>query len=327
MPRTEYRYLYGPVYSRRLGSSLGVDVVPHKVCNFDCIYCQIGRTTLLTMERREYLPIRDILEELEEKLSKPMALDYVTLSGSGEPTLNSGIGELIDGIKNLTDTLVAVLTNGTLLGDRDVQSDLRRANLVLPSLDAGDEETFRLVNRPHPDLHFDAVIDGMAGFVQQFNGKTWLEVMLLAGITGLPSEVKKIAEIVNRIAPDRVQLNTATRPASEKSARRVSAMDLEALKSFFDLPTEVIRKDFDHAPTPAECSADFRDEVLALLRRRPCTSDDIAAGIGVHFIEVLKIIDALIDDGEIQIKETDGRAYYVAERRPSSCDLRKPTGQ
>ena len=204
------RHVYGPVPSRRLGRSLGVDLVPFKTCTYDCVYCQLGRTTDLTTGRREYVPVEEILAQLEEKLRTGPTPDYVSLAGSGEPTLHARIGELIAGIKSLTRTPVAVLTNGSLLGVRDVQDALMEADLVLPSLDAGDAELFQLVNRPHENVEFDDMVEGLVAFRERFAKPVWLEVMLLAGITGIRSEVEKIAALTHRIRPDRVQLNSNT---------------------------------------------------------------------------------------------------------------------
>jgi len=149
------KYIFGPVASRRLGLSLGVDIVPAKVCSLDCIYCQVGRTTKKTVKRREYVPIRKVLAELKARLDKGLRADYITISGSGEPTLNSKIGVLIDRIKKITDIPVAIMTNGTLLYMADVRRDCRKADVVLPSLDAADEETFEKINRPNRNISIE----------------------------------------------------------------------------------------------------------------------------------------------------------------------------
>ena len=174
-------YVFGPVPSRRLGRSLGVDLVPFKTCSYDCIYCQLGRTSCKTVERKQWVPLDDVLAELKEKLStRP---DYITLSGSGEPTLFWRTGELIDRIKAMTDVPVAVLTNGSLLWCKDVRDQLTNADLVIPSLDAGDQSMFRAVNRPHEDISFERMLDGLIAFRKAFGGQYWLEIMLLAGHT------------------------------------------------------------------------------------------------------------------------------------------------
>ncbi|NMC21094.1 MAG: radical SAM protein, partial [Thermogutta sp.] len=167
------KHIFGPVPSRRLGRSLGVDLVPFKTCSYDCIYCQLGRTTCKTIERKTWVPLELVLEELEEKLhTRP---DYITLSGSGEPTLFSPLDKLIEGIRALTDIPIVALTNGSLLSDSDVQAALLPADLVIPSLDAGNEAAFQLVNRPHEDLAFDRMLEGLVAFRRRFPKEYWLE--------------------------------------------------------------------------------------------------------------------------------------------------------
>ena len=184
--------IFGPVPSRRLGRSLGVDLVPFKTCTYNCIYCQLGRTTNRTLERHEWVPLDDVLGELETKLATQP--DYITLSGSGEPTLYSRTGELIERIKSLTDVPVAVLTNGSLLWDADIRSQLMDADLVIPSLDAGDGAMFQAVNRPHEDISFEEMLSGLIEFCRQFRGQYWLEVMFLAGHNAIHDEAAKLAE-------------------------------------------------------------------------------------------------------------------------------------
>jgi len=159
------RYVYGPVPSRRLGRSLGVDLVPFKTCSYGCTYCQLGRTKDKTTERREYVPVDGVLDELAEKLRLGPPPDFVGLAGSGEPTLHARIGDLIAGIKNLTSIPVAVLTNGSLLWTPEVRAGLAEADLVMPSLDAGTDRTFQRVNRPHRDISFERMVDGLVAFV------------------------------------------------------------------------------------------------------------------------------------------------------------------
>lgn len=191
MKENDFHYVYGPVLSPRLGRSLGIDLVPFKTCNYDCIYCQLGRTTHKTLERKECINGDEILREVERKISAAPPCDVVTLSGSGEPTLNNRIGDIITEIKKLTTVPVAVLTNGSLLWMEDVRESLMNADIVIPSLDAGDEHLFQHVNRPHRELLFRRVVEGLIHFTKTFPGSVWLEVFLLAGITGIQSEVEK----------------------------------------------------------------------------------------------------------------------------------------
>ena len=306
-----FRYVYGPVPSRRLGRSLGIDLVPFKTCTYDCVYCQLGRTTNKTLERKQYVAVEEILAELEWRLAEADLPDYITLAGSGEPTLNSGIGDLIGKIKGLTDIPVAVLTNGSLLWMGEVQEELMLADLVIPSLDAGDEHLFRYVNRPHRDLSFERMTDGLAAFTKRFPGKVWLEVLLLAGVTGMPSEAMKIAAFARRIGALRVQLNTASRPPAEDFAVPLSIDQMRALNGCFPAPVDIIgENEGEGAHVPAFAQA--RDvDILALLGRRPCTSADVASGLGIHATDALKHLDELINAGKVTTVLMGGRIYYT----------------
>ena len=312
MSATGVRHIYGPVPSRRLGRSLGIDVVPFKTCTYDCVYCQLGHTTNKTVDRREYISIDAVLEELERKLAADDRPEYVTLSGSGEPTLNACIGDLIGNIKGLTNIPVAVLTNGSLLWRTDVQDALLAADIVLPSLDAGDELSFLYVNCPHQTLSLERVVDGIAAFTRRFPGEVWLEVFLLAGITGVPSEAKKIAALARHIGPARVHLNTVSRPPVETLAVPLSADRMLDLKPLFPGRVDLIGE----PEIPRVSAPSFRDatveDILDLLGRRPCTALDLASGLGIPATEALKHLDALIAAGKVVTVVLGERRLFIA---------------
>jgi wyosine [tRNA(Phe)-imidazoG37] synthetase (radical SAM superfamily) len=286
-------YIFGPVPSRRIGRSLGIDLVPYKTCSYDCIYCQLGRTTCKTVERKEWVPLDTVLSELESKLS--LQPDYITLSGSGEPTLYSRLDELIDRIKGMTDIPVAVLTNGSLLWQDEVQRQLAAADLVMPSLDAGNPTMFHLVNRPHETLTFEQMLSGLIAFRRQFHGQYWLEVLLVGAFTVFEPELAAIRACVAKINPDRVLSDTVTRPPAEDYAIAVPRERLVELAATFSPPAEVLEE--IHNPKSVQHSSASREEILGLLARRPCTIDDIATGLRMHKVEVLKHIKLLVSDG------------------------------
>jgi len=303
------RHIFGPVPSRRLGRSLGVDLVPFKTCTYDCIYCQLGRTTARTVERKEWVPLDGVLAELEEKLgSRP---DWITLSGSGEPTLFAPLDRVIAGIRARTDTPVAVLTNGSLLWREEVRREIGGADLVIPSLDAGDPALFEQVNRPHPEIAFERMVQGLLELRREFAGEIWLEVFFLAGLTAEEEPARAIAELARRIGPDRVQLNTVTRPATEEYARTVERERMEELARLFDPPAEVIA-DYRQVHSRSEFRAG-REAVLEMLRRRPCSLDDIAGGLDIHRNEAVKHIEELDAEGLLEKRESGGRLYYHAK--------------
>jgi len=234
--------------------------------------------------------------------------DYITMSGSGEPTLYLEIGELIAAIKEMTDVPVAVLTNGSLLSRPEVSAALMQADLVVPSLDAGDEPLFQYVNRPHDEMSFDEMVEGLVRFRQAYSGKYWLEVFLLGGVTAVPAEVEKIAKLVERIGPDRVQLNTVTRPPAEDFALPVSKDEILRLAEIFGGTAEIIA-DYSGAHKQPEFRA-RRSDVLDLLSRRPCTVGDIANGLGLHRNEVVKHVQELSDEGKIVLEKRGSQLYY-----------------
>ena len=302
-----FKHVFGPVPSRRLGRSLGVDLVPFKTCTYDCVYCQLGRTTNKTVERREYAPLDVVLSEVRRKLTqcKP---DYITLSGSGEPTLYSRMDELIRGIKKATQIPVAVLTNGSLMRDREVQDALLLADVVIPSLDGGDDSAFQYVNRPHAAIVFDRMVAGIVDFRARYTGALWLEVFLLGGVTAIDAEVAKIAKIARRIRPDKVQLNTVTRPPAEDYAFPVPLKQMKKFCRAFGKKAEVIA-DY-HAPVIEAGGEPNAGDVLALLGRRPCTVKDIADGLGLHSTQVAKILEHLRAGDQVVEERVGGRVYF-----------------
>ena len=305
---SEKKYFYGPVPSRRLGRSYGVDIVPFKVCTLDCVYCQLGKTTDRTIERKDYGPIEPILAELRETLAEGLEADFITIAGSGEPTLNSRLGELIDGIKKITDIPVAILTNGTLLYKKDVRADCAKADVVMPSLDAGDEQTFQKVNRPHRDISIENLISGLCAFRDEFAGRIWLEVFFVEGLNTEAEQIAKIRDAIELIRPDKIQLNTAVRPTAEADIKRLDAEKLQAIAARLGPKCEVVA-DFSlsHHGRGFENKA---EDVLSILKRRPCSLNDICSGLGIGPNEALKYVTGLQHKGIIHSEKKDGRIFF-----------------
>jgi len=276
----------------------------------DCVYCQVGRTTRKTVERAAFVPVDALLDEIKEKLRQGPRPDYITLAGSGEPTLNASLGEIISGIKRFTDVPVAVLTNGSLLGDPAVRRDCALANLVMPSLDAGDEETFQRVNRPEGSLTLEKLVAGMEAFRREYEGPIWLEVFLIKGVNSSEEQLRKMRPLIGRVRPDRVQLNTAVRPTAEPSVTALSEAELKAAARLLGPDVEVVA-DFRRDVGLGEFAAGD-DDVLDMIRRRPVTADDIAAGMGIHPAEAAKRIGRLIEQRRIERETRGGKQYYRA---------------
>jgi wyosine [tRNA(Phe)-imidazoG37] synthetase (radical SAM superfamily) len=308
-----YRYLFGPVPSRRLGRSLGVDLTPRKTCTFDCVFCQLGRTTHKTMTRKEYVPVHAVLAELGAWIKENGKADYLTLSGSGEPTLHSDFGEVLQFIRSRSSIPAVLLTNGTLLHLPEVQEAASYAHVVKVSLSAWDQASFGWVNRPHPELSFDRMMEGQKAFRARFKGQLWMEVFLIAGMNSLPSDVAKIAALAKEIRPDRIHLNTAVRPPSEEFAMPVSRERLESLCPLFYPKAEVIAE-FE-AKQRVEMQA-AQEEIYSMLQRRPCTAQEIAETFTMHPNEVSKYLGKLLRENRIHAQVLNTLLYYVAD-----CDM------
>jgi wyosine [tRNA(Phe)-imidazoG37] synthetase (radical SAM superfamily) len=306
----EKKYLYGPVPSRRLGLSLGVDIMPFKVCTLDCIYCQLGKTSEKTIERKHYFDVEVVLAELREKLVEGLGADFITIGGSGEPTLNAGLGRLIEGIKKITNIPVAVLTNGTLLTDKTVRADCARADVVVPSLDAGDEQTFRKINRPHKDISIENLIAGLCAFRNEFTGQMWLEVFFIEGFNTDSEQIGKIRDAIELIRPDKVQLNTAVRPAAEPGVKRLAAEKLQAIAKELGEKCEVVA-DFSRERYTGDIERKAED-VLSMLKRRPCSLNDICSGLGIGRNEALKYVGHFQQQGLVHTEEKDGIIFFKA---------------
>jgi len=227
------KYIYGPVRSRRLGLSLGVSLIPYKTCTFDCVYCQLGRTTHKTAERKEYVPTTEILGEFTSWLGRnrqqAQQLQYITFAGYGEPTLHPAIGQLIREIKKLTLVPVAVITNSSLLTESAVRLQLAEADLIVPSLDAAAPEVFEKIDRPQTGIRLDRIIDSLVDLRREFKGAIWLEVMLVKGFNDSPTHIRRLKEAVDRIRPDKIQLNSPVRATPDAS---VTAVDKDTLAEF-----------------------------------------------------------------------------------------------
>lgn len=308
MPGKKYNYLFGPVPSRRLGRSLGVDIIPMKTCTQNCLYCQLGKDAPLTLDRKVYVPTRAILDEVRRKMDEGLEADYITFSGSGEPTLHSELGLMLDQIKSMTALPTAVITNGTLLYQPDVRRDCGKADVVLPSLDAGDEETFRRINNPHPDLNFETFIDGLCRFRGEYTGQIWLEVFFCLGINTDEASIRKIAQLIEKIRPDKIQLNTSVRPTTHAEAMTVPHDQLERIARLLHPAAEIIA-DFDSHAAPPAGRADA-DAILDLIRRHPCSLDDVCKGLSITPRQARPLIDSLLEAGKILSDMRSGTAFF-----------------
>jgi wyosine [tRNA(Phe)-imidazoG37] synthetase (radical SAM superfamily) len=300
-------HLFGPVPSRRLGRSLGVDLIPPKTCPYDCIYCEVGPTTCRTRERFSH-QTEAIIEELADYLKDPgVKPDVITLAGSGEPTLNQGLGRIIREIKAMSQIPVAVLTNGALLHLPEVRRELAGADLVLPSLDAAREETYRAINRPLPELSLDSLLEGLMAFRREYRGRLWLEVMLLKGLNDTEAELSALRRALQEIAPDRVQLNTAVRPVVAAAAAPLNADEMEATAVYLGGPVEVIAS-FDREDIVGLAGQD--EDFVEMLSRRPMTAPDLSKALGLPLVQVVARLKRLQDAGRISHNRHHDQEFY-----------------
>lgn len=301
-------FIYGPVPSRRLGFSLGVDILPFKTCTLDCVYCQLGPSSRTTVRRRAFFDPKAVLRQVRKAVASGARIDHITFSGSGEPTLNSSIGEIIHGIKKMTDIPVVVLTNGTLLHRKDVRRDLREADVVVPNLDAATPGIFSRVNRPDKALRLDRMLEGLAVFRREFKGEIWLEVMLVAGVNDSPAHIRKLRKIIDGAGADKVQLNTVVRPPAERAARPLGERRMKAIGKALGPTCEITVTFPGKSGKPS--GGKLEKAILAMVRRRPVTSADVAASLGRGAARVAGALSSLVAAGLIKSVRHGGKAYY-----------------
>ncbi len=313
-----YRYIFGPVPSRRLGISLGIDLVPMKTCSLNCVYCECGRTTHLTLKRKEWVPTRDVLQELDDYLNNHPTPDFITFSGSGEPTLHSGVGailEFLDEKKKQFPFKTAVLTNGTLLYLPEVRQALLTADVVVPSLDAATEPVFKKINRPHPGLDIRKMIEGEIAFRQEYSGEIWLEVFIVPGLNDTPQELSALKEAILKIQADRIQLNTLDRPGAIPTIRAATREELQKILNFWQLPHAEIIARSETRVAKKSYRKDTETAILQTIRRRPCTLHDLQEILGLHINEINKYLDVLQGKGAIEVVAQD-RGFFYREAKP-----------
>lgn len=305
------RHVFGPVPSRRLGISLGIDVVPFKTCSLNCLYCECGPTNHLSIERRSFFPRQKLLDELSSQLPEIPHLDYITFSGSGEPTLNADIGWLITQIKKISPVPIAVLTNGTLLFQGEVRLDLRQADVILPSLDAASPNAFARINQPHPGLQLGRIIDGLMALRHDFPGPIWLEVFIVKGSNDREKELSALHAAIQRIKPDKVQLNTLDRPPAYAGIQSADFSDLEKIRALWsDLPVEIIKRT-GRREEILEFSRNLENSLLNTVRRRPLTLADLVALTGKDENELRQYLDVLEKEKKIKPQIIDGNIFFT----------------
>jgi len=307
----EFKHIFGPVPSRRLGISLGVDLVPHKTCSLNCVYCECGKTTNLTITKKEYVCIKSVRDELNAFLSKKPELDYITFSGSGEPTLNIGLGKIVSFLKtNFPEYRIALLTNGTLFCQNGFPNSMLDIDVLKISLDAASQKTFQLINRPHKDLIISNIIDSLVKIRKIYSNELLIEIFIVPGINDNDVELKKIKKALDQIQPNNVQLNTLDRPGTETWVCSMEEKKLSEIASYL-YNAEVI-KHFNSKFNLSRFSENsYSKNLLNALKRRPCTKEDILRITGIEKKELRKYLNLLIEKGRIKEKKMKRGVFYV----------------
>jgi wyosine [tRNA(Phe)-imidazoG37] synthetase (radical SAM superfamily) len=305
------KLVYGPVPSRRFGISLGVDVVPFKVCTLDCTYCQLGHTTRLGTVRELFVPVDEVVEQVGAAIMRGPKPDIITFAGSGEPTLYSKLGKLARELRIAYSIPLLLITNGTLLSRADVAADAAHFDLVAPSLDAGDSASFALLNRPAPGISYQRLVEGIARFSANYPEKLRLEIFFVKGVNDSPASIDALVNAVAAIAPPRIELNTAVRPTADGTVRGVSADFLTAVAARFPCPAVPIAAPSRSVQREVQPSAEeVRREILTTLARRPCTAVDLSASLGTGLYLVEEAIRVLEEEGEIASETRSTGVYY-----------------
>ena len=311
-----YKHLFGPVPSRRLGMSLGIDLIPKKVCSLNCVYCEVGRTTDLTTDRSEYVKYESVIAELEKFMSNNPKIDYFTFSGSGEPTLNSRIGDILKFIKEkYPEIKTAILTNGTLLYDKNLREELMDADVILPSLDAASRDVFRKINRPDKKLNIETYIQGLVDLRKEYKGKIWLEIFLLKGYNDAKEELILLKEAILKIKPDSVQLNTLDRPGTRHDLIPLTKEEMQAIVDFWELPNVEIIDSPDKRSSIESYSGDIETAIIETIARRPCTLDDLHSFLGIHINEINKYLGNLEAGDKIETVKLERGVFYELKHK------------
>lgn len=307
-----YKYLFGPVPSRRLGVSLGIDLVEKKTCNLNCVYCECGEAPAMPSDRKEFVNIDAVILELKDYLKKGVHLDYITFSGYGEPTLNSSLGRLVREIKEITDSKICLITNSTTLVNKDIYPELLDIDLIMPSLDAVLEASFLKIDRPHSSIKLEEVINALIDFSKVYKGKIWLEIFMLQGVNDTEEELEKFMEIIKKIGVDKVQLNSLDRPAPVKWVKAMTMERLEEVKKLFienSINTEIIKK-YKSRLDYKNFNSDYEKLILNMLEKRPCTLEDLKEIIKVKEDVLGNYLDILSKEKFIQIEVGERGIFY-----------------
>ena len=311
-----YKHLFGPVPSRRLGMSLGIDLIPKKVCSLNCVYCEVGKTTKLTLDRMEYVKYNEVIAELKQFMSSNPKIDYITFSGSGEPTLNSRIGDVLNFVqKNYPDIKTAILTNGTLFFNQKLRTELLQADVILPSLDAASQAVFEKIDRPNSNLKIETYIQGLIDLRKEYKGKIWLEILFLKAYNDSKKELDLLKKAILKIHPDSVQLNTLDRPGTVAGLIPLSKSELQKISDYWNIPNVEIIAAAQERTSVESYSGDIETAIIETIARRPCTLDDLHHFLGIHINEINKYLGPLEASNKIETVTLERGTFYELKHK------------
>ncbi len=324
---SEFKYIFGPVRSRRLGWSLGIDIISYKTCSFDCVYCECGRTTNHTIERKEYVSTADVISEISvffEREAENCLIDVVTLSGSGEPTLHSKIDVIIKHIRKVSSLPVCLITNSSLFSQQEVINSILGCDIVVPSLDAVSQDIFSEINRPHFKIRVSEIIDGLINLRKKFSGRIFLEVFLAEGVNDSMAEISKLVEAIKKISPDKVQLNTLDRPPADNWVRAIAFEKMIEIQKYIEekvlCPVEIIKRyqqreenTFVFKATPRS----VQGRIIQIISRRPAILTEIAEYVSLPLDEVKFYLDRLVTSGKVEPYVVGEKTFFRLVNRNS----------
>jgi len=306
----DFKYLFGPIPSRRIGISLGVNVIPSKVCSFDCLYCESGRTTIKTMERKEFFPVKEIITDLKNYLSDNPQLDYITFSGAGEPSLYSKIGEISDFLKKeFPQYKICLITNSSMFINENFRQEIKNIDLIIPSIDAPSQEIFEKINRPVKDLKIETIIHSLAEFSKTFKGKLWIEIFIIDGLNDSEEILNQFKQVLESIKYEKIQINSLDRPGADKNVKKAKREVLLKVQQVLGEKSEIVSR----IEIPIEKRKEIKnkeDLILKTIKIRPMTEKDIFTMTGLNPFEIGKMLEEMVDRKILKKETIDNNVFF-----------------
>ncbi len=304
---------FGPVPSRRLGRSLGINNIPPKICTYSCVYCQLGRTISMQVKRRAFYELEKVLQDVRDKVEKTRdsgeEIDYLTFVPDGEPTLDINLGREIERLKSL-GIKIAVISNSSLIWREDVREELMKADWVSLKMDALQEKTWRKVNRPYGTLELEAILDGALEFASNFRGELSTETMLVEGINDTDDNLRAVADFLVRLSPSTAYLAIPTRPPAEEWARPPDEETINRAYQVLDEKLDHVEYLIGYEGNAFSFTGDVEDDLLSITSVHPMREDAVDEFL-VQADADWAVVHQLIDQGQLVRIDHKGKAFYM----------------